>query len=86
MFATIQQYAKAIVALVGAILTAGAFALPDEAQPWVGLGLAILTAIATYRIPNAPTASQAAAVRAADAEQVTSQSPDQITDGSDQIK
>jgi hypothetical protein len=86
MFATIQQYAKAIVSLVGAILTAGAFTLPDEAQPWVGLGLAILTAIATYVVPNAPTASQAAAVRAADAEKVTSQSPDQITDGSDQIK
>lgn len=52
MFAKVQQYAKAIVTLVGAILTAGAFTLPDEAQPWVGLGLAILTAVATYAVPN----------------------------------
>lgn len=54
MFSKIQQYAKAIVSLVGAILTAGAFTLPDEAQPWVGLVLAILTAIATYAVPNKP--------------------------------
>lgn len=54
MFAKVQQYAKAIVSLVGAILTAGAFTLPDEAQPWVGLGLAILTAVATYAVPNKP--------------------------------
>lgn len=52
MFTKIQQYAKAIVSLVGAILTAGAFTLPDEAQPWVGLGMAVLTAIATYAVPN----------------------------------
>lgn len=56
MFAKVQQYAKAIVSLVGAILTAGAFTLPDEAQPWVGLGLAILTAVATYAVPNKPAA------------------------------
>lgn len=48
----LQQYAKAIVALVGAVLTAGAFTLPDEVQPWVGLGMAILTAIATYGVKN----------------------------------
>lgn len=54
MFAKVQQYAKAIVSLVGAILTAGAFTLPDDAQPWVGLGMAVLTAIATYAVPNAP--------------------------------
>lgn len=52
MFEKLQQYAKAIVSLVGAILTAGAFTLPDEAQPWVGLGLAVLTAVATYAVPN----------------------------------
>lgn len=58
MFAKLQQYAKAIVSLVGAILTAGAFTLPDDVQPWVGLGMAVLTAIATYAVPNtkpAPT-------------------------------
>ncbi|UXZ57102.1 hypothetical protein [Curtobacterium sp. Arg-1] len=48
----LQQYAKAIVALVGSILTAGAFTLPDEVQPWVGLGMAVLTAIATYGVKN----------------------------------
>jgi hypothetical protein len=57
MFGKVQQYAKAIVSLVGAILTAGAFTLPDEAQPWVGLGLAILTAVATYAVPNTAPAA-----------------------------
>lgn len=80
MFATIQQYAKAIVSLVGAVLTAGAFTLPDEAQPWVGLALAVLTAIATYVVPNAPTVSQAAAVREADAKHIGEVSPPQIID------
>lgn len=47
-----QQYAKAIVALVGSVLTAGVFTLPDEAQPWVGLCLAVLTTVATYVVPN----------------------------------
>lgn len=78
MFATIQQYAKAIVTLVGAVFTAGAFTLPEEAQPWVGLSLAVLTAIATYATPNAPTSAQVAAVREADAKQVGSVSPEQI--------
>ncbi len=54
MFAKVQQYAKAIVSLVGAVLTAGAFTLPDEVQPWVGLGMAVLTAVATYAVPNKP--------------------------------
>lgn len=52
MFTKLQQYAKAIVTLVGAVLTAGVFVLPDEAQPWVGLVMAVLTAIATYATPN----------------------------------
>ncbi len=53
----VQKYAKAIVSLVGAVLTAGVFVLPSELQPWVGLGMAVLTAIATYATPNkgAPT-------------------------------
>lgn len=54
MFSKIQQYAKAIAALVGSLLTAGVFVLPDEVQAYVGLALAILTTVATYRIPNAP--------------------------------
>lgn len=54
---TIQKYAKAIVALVGSVLTAGVFVLPDEVQPWVALVLAVLTTVATYQVPNkgAPT-------------------------------
>ncbi|MBT1675998.1 hypothetical protein [Curtobacterium aurantiacum] len=50
---TVQRYAKALVALVGSVLTAGVFTLPDEAQPWVGLGMAVLTTVATYAVPNA---------------------------------
>lgn len=56
MFEKVQQYAKAIVSLVGAVLTAGAFTLPDEVQPWVGLVMAVLTAVATYAVPNKPAA------------------------------
>lgn len=52
MFEKVQQYAKAIVSLVGAVLTAGAFTLPDEVQLWVGLVMAVLTAVATYAVPN----------------------------------
>ncbi|QKS15676.1 hypothetical protein HUN59_05110 [Curtobacterium sp. Csp2] len=59
MFAKVQQYAKAIVSLVGAVLTAGAFTLPDEVQPWVGLGMAVLTAVATYAVPNKPAETAA---------------------------
>lgn len=54
----VQQYAKGIVALGGAVLTAGVFVLPDDIQPWVGLGMAALTAVATYRVPNAKPADE----------------------------
>ena len=56
--ATVQQYAKGIVALVGSVLTAGVFTLPDEVQPWVGLGMAVLTAAGTYAVPNAKPAAE----------------------------
>jgi hypothetical protein len=56
--ATVQQYAKGIVALVGSVLTAGVFVLPDDVQPWVGLGMAALTAVATYRVPNRKPADE----------------------------
>lgn len=60
--ATVQQYAKAIVALVGSVLTAGVFTLPAEAQPWVGLGMAVITTVATYAVPNrTPAAEQTTA-------------------------
>jgi hypothetical protein len=47
---------KAYAALVGAVLTALAATtgiLPDKAQPYVAFALAVVTAIATYRLPNA---------------------------------
>ena len=58
---TAQQYAKAIVAGVGTILVAvsglsedfGITILPAEVQPWITFGLAVLTAFATWRVPNA---------------------------------
>lgn len=56
--ATVQRYAKAIVALAGSVLTAGVFTLPDEVQPYVGLGMAVLTTIATYATPNATPADE----------------------------
>jgi hypothetical protein len=52
-----MKYAKAYAALVGAILTALAGTtgiLPDAAQPYVALALAVVTAIATFQIPNTP--------------------------------
>jgi len=56
-----QEYAKAIVAGVGTLLTAaaslstdlGVTIIPDEAQPWITFGLAVLTAFATWAVPNA---------------------------------
>lgn len=50
--ATVQQYAKTIAALIGSVLTAGVVTLPNDVAPWVGLGTAVLTAIATYAVPN----------------------------------
>jgi hypothetical protein len=60
--AKVQECAKGITAIVGAVLTAGVFVLPDDIQPWVGLGMAALTGIATYRVPNRkPAAEQTSA-------------------------
>lgn len=56
VFRKIQESAKAIVALVGAVLAAGVFVLPEDAQVWVGLAVAILTAVSTYAVPNADPA------------------------------
>jgi hypothetical protein len=59
---TVQQYAKTIVALVGSVLTAGVVTLPDDVAPWVGLGMAVLTTVATYAVPNRqPPAEQTSA-------------------------
>lgn len=53
MLTQIQTYAKAIVAFVGAILTAGSTFIPTDYQPYISFGLAILTFIATYQVTNA---------------------------------
>jgi hypothetical protein len=52
-----MKYAKAYAALIGAVLTALAGTtgiLPDAAQPYVAIALAVVTAIATFQIPNQP--------------------------------
>ena len=56
-----QKYAKAIVAGVGAVLIAvadlsdtfGLVIVPADVQPYITFGLAILTAFATWAVPNA---------------------------------
>jgi hypothetical protein len=63
----IPEIAKAIVATVGGILTAsaalstelGITIIPADWVPWITWGLAILTGIATWRVPNAPKAEPA---------------------------
>jgi hypothetical protein len=55
------ESAKAYATLIGAVLTALAGTtgiIPDAATPYVTIVLAILTAFATWRIPNAPAAPQ----------------------------
>lgn len=49
-----QAYAKSIVAAVGSIVTAASTLIPADWQPYITFGLAILTAFATYQIPNVP--------------------------------
>ncbi|WIA98023.1 hypothetical protein [Curtobacterium sp. MCBA15_004] len=56
--AAVQRYAKAITALVGAVLTAGVVVLPDDVQLWVGLGMAVLTTVGTYAVPNRPPSDE----------------------------
>lgn len=48
--------AKAYAALVGAVLTVLATTLPDDptTQKWLGLVLALCTAVATFTVPNKP--------------------------------
>ena len=49
----IKEAAKAVAAVVGAVLSAGLTLIPVEWSPWLGLIGVIATAIATYQIPNA---------------------------------
>lgn len=57
MIQKIKEAAKMIAALVGAVLTAGSTLIPETWSPWLSLVLAVLTAVATYAIPNAPAES-----------------------------
>lgn len=56
-----MRYAKAYAALIGSILTALSATtgvIPDGAKPWVAFALVIVTAFATFQIPNQPAADQ----------------------------
>lgn len=54
-----QQYAKTVTTGVGALTSVGLLAgLPDPWNVWVGLGTALLTTFATYRVPNAKPAGE----------------------------
>jgi phage tail protein X len=53
MIQKISSYAKFIVAIVGAVATAGAGLIPADWGQWIAFGLAIVTAVAVYRVPNA---------------------------------
>lgn len=50
-----QKYAKAIVALLGAVATWAATYFPDnhDVQTWLGLAGALVTVVLTYAVPNA---------------------------------
>lgn len=51
---------KAWAALAGSILTALSATtdvLPEKARPWVAIGLAVCTAVATWAVPNKPPAA-----------------------------
>lgn len=52
MFEKVQQYAKFLVTLLGVLVTAGTTFIPAEWQPYLTFAVALLTAIATYAVPN----------------------------------
>ena len=58
MMQKLKESAKMLAALVGALITAGSTMIPESWGPWLSLLFAVLTAIATYTIPNAPTRAQ----------------------------
>ncbi|HEY9415890.1 MAG TPA: hypothetical protein VIQ30_14095 [Pseudonocardia sp.] len=52
-----MKYAKFYAALIGSILTAlsgTTGVIPDGAKPYVAIALAIVTAVATFQVPNTP--------------------------------
>lgn len=53
MIQKIKEVAKFVAALVGSVVTAGSTFIPEDWAPYLSLVLAVLTAVATYTIPNA---------------------------------
>lgn len=53
MIQKISRYAKFVAAIVGAVLTAGAGLVPADWGQWLAFVLAIVTAVAVYKVPNA---------------------------------
>jgi len=55
---SISRYAKLVVAVVGAVATWATATFPNDTnvQKWVGLALAIATAVGVYATPNQPPA------------------------------
>ena len=53
------EYAKSYAALIGSVLTALSATtgiIPDAAKPYVAFALVIVTAVATWSLPNKPPA------------------------------
>lgn len=49
------KYAKAVVAVAGAVVQAvNVTALPADVKPWFGVVVALLTAAGVYQVPNKP--------------------------------
>lgn len=59
---SISRYLKAVVAIVGAVATWATAYFPGDAEvaKWVGLALALVTAISVYAVPNTPPAGESA--------------------------
>ncbi len=53
-----SQYAKSIVAVLGAVITAVLAAFPEntDVQQWGPIVSAFLTAVSVYLVPNTPPA------------------------------
>lgn len=58
-FIKAQGYAKFIVAMLGAVLSAGAILLPADAGQWIAFVIALLTAFSVYAVPNKSAAEVA---------------------------
>lgn len=48
----VAKFIAALIGAAGSVLSAGV--LPDSVAKWVAVGIAALTAIAVYLVPNAP--------------------------------